>query len=193
MTAAREFDRVLDSLVRRMRAMHSLWEDASDDMDAAMANHVERPGVLPIAFTLFHMAALEDRSLIKLAGRSPLWSREWADRIQIGIPDHGKERSVDEMMGQRIGDYDAFRDYQRAVFGKTEDWLSALAPDSLGEVLRTRPLPADLANTFSARAAGRVGITRWDGIECWIYQHGIRHMGELEHARALVGLGGMTS
>ena len=32
-----------------------------------------------------------------------------------------------------------------------------------------------------------------DAIECWVFQHGIRHMGELEHARALVGLGGMTS
>jgi hypothetical protein len=193
LTTGHQFDQVLDSLVRRMRAMHSLWYDACDDMDAAMANYVERPGILPIAFTLFHMAALEDRSLLKLADRAPLWSQEWADRIQIGIPDHGKERSVEEMMGQQIGNYGAFRDYQRAVFGKTEAWLSTLDPGSLGEVLKTPPFPADLANTFSARAAGSAGITRWDGIECWVYQHGIRHMGELEHARALVGLGGMTS
>jgi DinB family protein len=175
-----------------MRAMHSLWREATDDMDAAMANHVERPGVLPIAFTLFHMAGLEDRSLVKLAGRPPLFSQEWADRIQLGVPDHGKERSVEEMMGQRIGDYDAFRDYQRAVFGKTEAWLSTLDPGSLAEVLKAPPFPPDLAHTFSARAAGRAGITRWDGIECWVFQHGIRHMGELEHARALVGLGGLT-
>jgi len=37
------------------------------------------------------------------------------------------------------------------------------------------------------------GISRSDALECWIYQHGLRHMGEIEHARALVGLGGMTS
>jgi hypothetical protein len=30
-------------------------------------------------------------------------------------------------------------------------------------------------------------------MECWWYQHGLRHMGEIEHARALVGLYGMTS
>lgn len=29
--------------------------------------------------------------------------------------------------------------------------------------------------------------------ECWTYQHGLRHMGEIELARGLVGLGGMTS
>ena len=32
-----------------------------------------------------------------------------------------------------------------------------------------------------------------NGIECWLYQHGLRHMGEIDHARTLVGLGGMTS
>ena len=32
-----------------------------------------------------------------------------------------------------------------------------------------------------------------DGFECWLYQHGLRHMGEIELARGLVGLGGMTS
>ena len=41
--------------------------------------------------------------------------------------------------------------------------------------------------------AGEAGMTRLDATECWIYQHGLRHMGEIEHARALVGLQGMTS
>jgi hypothetical protein len=41
--------------------------------------------------------------------------------------------------------------------------------------------------------AGEAGITVLDAAECWIYQHGLRHMGEIEHARGLVGLTGMTS
>jgi hypothetical protein len=48
-------------------------------------------------------------------------------------------------------------------------------------------------NTFSARVAGPEGITVLDGVECWLYQHGLRHMGEIELARAFVGLQGMTS
>ena len=32
-----------------------------------------------------------------------------------------------------------------------------------------------------------------DVLECFVYQHGLRHMGEIEHGRALVGLKGMTS
>jgi hypothetical protein len=50
-----------------------------------------------------------------------------------------------------------------------------------------------VADTFSARVAGEQGITVLDALECWIYQHGLRHMGEIELARGLVGLGGMTS
>jgi hypothetical protein len=60
-------------------------------------------------------------------------------------------------------------------------------------VVVRRPFPPRIASTYSARVAGKEGITRLDGLECWVYQHGLRHMGEVEHARALVGLQGMTS
>ena len=46
---------ILDSLRRRMRAMHSLYHDAVDTMTLEHVNHVERDGVLPIAFCLFHI------------------------------------------------------------------------------------------------------------------------------------------
>ena len=55
-------DLILDSLRRRMRAMHSLWEDAMATMGPAQVNHVERDQVLPIAFSLFHFVQIEDGS-----------------------------------------------------------------------------------------------------------------------------------
>ena len=60
-------------------------------------------------------------------------------------------------------------------------------------MLVKRPFPPQVASTYSARCAGEEGITVLDGFECWLYQHGLRHMGEIELARGLVGLGGMTS
>ena len=76
-----------------------------------------------------------------------------------------------------------------------------LDPARLTEVLVRRPFPPVAASSYSARVAGPEGITVLDGIECWHYQHGLRHMGEIELARGLVGLGldapmgraGMTS
>jgi hypothetical protein len=184
---------ILDSLQRRMAAMHSLWYQAVSDMDTDQVNHVERDGVLPIAFSLFHQAQMEDVSLVMLSGLPAIWEPSWEQRIGLGVPDHGKHRSVDEMMAQRIDDFAAFCDYQRQVFDKTAAWLAGLDPGTLAEILVTRPFPPHIATTYSARVAGPDGISRLDGTECWIYQHGLRHMGEIEHARALVGLGGMTS
>ena len=184
---------VLDSLSRRMRAMHSLWEDAVASMDVDQVNHVERVGVLPIAFSLFHFTEIEDGSVAMLGGPMPTFDAGWADRIGLAIVDNGKARTVEEMSGQRIGDYEAFCDYQRTVFDKTEKWLATLDDDGLDELVVRRPFPEQIASTYSARVAGDEGIRRLDGIECWIYQHGLRHMGEVEHARALVGLHGMTS
>jgi hypothetical protein len=186
-------DLILDSLRRRMRSMHALWERAVSTMDLDQVNHVEREPVLPIAFSLFHFVQIEDGSATMLGAGPTIYDDAWAPRMGLAIDDHGKHKTVDEMVHQRIGDYEAFKEYMRLVFEKTESWLAGLDPSALTEVVVPRPFPPQIATTFSAMVAGEPGITRLDATECWIYQHGLRHMGEIEHARALVGLEGMTS
>jgi len=192
-TLAPDATLIVDSLRRRMRAMHSLYEDAVATMGLEHVNHFEREGVLPIAFSLFHYVNMEDASFLLITGTPPVWDDEWRDQVHPAIPDHGKHRTVDEMVHQRIGDYDAFQRYMRAVFERTEAWLGELEPAGLTRVVVPRPLPPQIASTYSARVAGPEGVTVLDATECWLYQHGLRHMGEIELARGLVGLGGMTS
>jgi hypothetical protein len=186
-------DLLLDSLRRRMAAMHSLYYQAVSTMDIDHVNHVERDGVLPIAFSLFHYTNMEDASFMMITGEPPVWDDAWQARVRMTVDDHGKHRTVSEMMAQRIGDYDAFCDYQRNVFDRTEGWLSTLRRDDLDRVVIARPFPPQVASTYSARVAGDAGITVLDATECWMYQHGLRHMGEIELGRGFVGLGGMTS
>jgi hypothetical protein len=184
---------MLDSLQRRIRAMHSLYYDAVATMDLDQVNHFEREGVVPIAFSLFHIVNMFDACFFLMTGTPPIWDASWEERVQPAIADHGKHRSVAEMVDQRIGDYDQFQAYMNAVFTRTEGWLDDLDPALLGRVVVARPFPPEVASTFSARVAGPEGVTLLDAVECWIYQHGLRHMGEIELARGLVGLGGMTS
>jgi hypothetical protein len=184
---------ILDSLQRRMRALHSLYTDALDTMNVDQVNHFEREGVVPIAFSLFHIANMIDASFMLMTGTPPIWNDEWEARVRPAIADHGKHRTVAEMVHQRIGDYDAFQEYLHAVFARVEKWLEALDPGELTRVVVPRPFPDPIASTYSARVAGPDGITLLDATECWVYQHGLRHMGEIELARGLVGLGGMTS
>jgi hypothetical protein len=192
-TANQSSDLVLDSLRRRMAAMHSLYYQAVASMDLEHVNHFEREGVLPIAFSLFHYTNMEDASFLLITGIPPVWNDDWQGRVQMSIDDHGKHRTVDDMVHQRIGDFEAFKAYQRTVFDRTEIYLSEMDPADFARVVVGRPFPPLVASTYSARVAGPEGITVLDGFECWLYQHGLRHMGEIELARGLVGLGGMTS
>lgn len=184
---------VLDSLRRRIKALHSLYYEALDSMNLEQVNHFEREGVVPIAFCLFHYVNVVDASFMLMTGAAPIWNDDWMKRVAMEINDHGKHRTVDEMVHQRIGDYDAFKEYLKAVFDRTENWLDTLDPSELRRIVIARPFPPQIETTFSARVAGPEGLTLLDTAECWIYQHGLRHMGEIELARGLVGLGGMTS
>lgn len=184
---------LLDSLQRRMATMHGLYYQAVGSMDIDHVNHFERDDVLPIAFSLFHYTNMQDASFMMITGIAPIWNDEWQGRVKMAINDHGKHKTVDEMVHQRIGDYEAFKEYQRTVFDRTENYLATIDPNDFLKVLIAPPYPPMVATTYSARCAGPQGITVLDGFECWLYQHGLRHMGEIELARGLVGLGGMTS
>ena len=173
--------------------MHSLYDDACTTMTLDQVNHVTHPGVLPIAFSLVHQLLIEDGSLLFVGGTPAKFDQHWQERLGLAINDHGKTRTVDEMMEQRIGDYDAFLELQHLVFHATESFVANVDPRMFSEIVVPHPYGPGIDRTFSARVGGEAGITLSDAIESWIYQHGLRHMGEIEHARALVGLGGMTS
>ena len=161
-------------------------------MNAEQVNRVVVDGSLPIAFSLVHQALIEDGARALAGGPDPLIA-SWMDNLELALPTDGKASTVEEMMHQRIGNYDAFRTFQAATFALTDECVAGLDPPALSDILVRPPYGAVLANTFSARLGGDAGITRADAVESWIYQHALRHLGEIEHARALVGLGGLTS
>lgn len=176
-----------------MRALHGLYREATATMDTDHVNHQHREGDLRIAFSLFHIINMMDASFMLVTGITPIWNAQWQDRVQMAIDDHGKHRTHAEMADQEVGDYAALLEYMEAVFTRTEQWLESIDEHALERVVLTRPLPPQVETTFSARVAGPDGITVLDAIECWFYQHGMRHMGEIEWARGMLGLGGMTS
>ena len=76
-------------------------------------------------------------------------------------------------------------------------WIVLVAPtlpDGSPDLVNARAVVAGPGDAVCiARNAWHAGLTVLDCTECWIYQHGLRHMGEIELSRGLVGLGGMTS
>jgi len=185
----------VESLRRRVRAMNTLWERAVSDMTLEQVNHHERAGVLPIAFSLSHYIRSQDESISRpFLGETPLWVRDgWARRIGVTVDQLGREQTVEEMEQLRFGDFDAWRAYQAEVLARTDAVLDAMTEESLSVALLPK-LPPNMQQIFCAMVTGPDGpLRRLDVMECFVYQHGLRHMGEVEHGRALVGLGGMTS
>jgi hypothetical protein len=185
----------IESLQRRIEAMHELWRLGTSALTLEQVNHHERPGVLPIAFTLMHAVRSEDNSISRSVLDEPtLWERDgWAERVGVSVPDVGRGTPVEEAERSHVRDLDAWRAYQSSVFARTELALSFLPAERFSE----RPLGNTLPDWASGSLLSLVvapgqPATLIDLLECFVYQHGIRHLGELEHARALVGLGGVT-
>ncbi len=190
-----ELSDFVDSLRNRIRAMNILYERAVSDLSLDQMNHHERAGVLPMTFSFSHYIQTQDRSIsVPILGELPLWiSGGWAAKIGVSLDAFGREESVAEMEKLRFGDIDAWKAYQAAVLARTSTVLDTLTLETLGEVLMPK-LPPNMQNIFCAIVIGLdAPLRNLEVFECFIYQHGLRHMGEIEHGRALVGLQGMTS
>ncbi|TMC06612.1 MAG: hypothetical protein E6J35_02650 [Chloroflexi bacterium] len=182
------------SLAQRIAAVHSLWQQGVADLTKDQVNHVERAGVLPIAFTLMHLVVGEDRNAARYLGADALlWDAQgWAGLVGLvgEAPVRGTPMADAERI--RLGDVDAWRVYQTAVFARTERALAALPLDRFAAKAMDRP-PADkLKGSFLALIVPEGEIRVSDVCEAYLFQHAVRHLGELEHARALVGLGGLS-
>jgi len=183
------------SLRNRVRAMNVLWERAISDMTLEQVNHHERAGVLPMAFSFSHYIRMQDQYTNGPFRREPpLWvTGGWAQKVGVSVDAIGREESVGEMEQLTFGDLDAWKEYQATVLARTSEILDTINADMLGDVL-VPSLPPNAQNIFCAIVIGPgAPIRKLEALECFVYQHGLRHMGEIEHGRALVGLEGMTS
>jgi hypothetical protein len=182
------------SIARRIAAVHALWQQGVSDLTVEHVNHLERAGVLPITFSLMHLVVGEDRNAARyLDAGVMLWDEQgWAKRVGlVGQPPvRGTPMADAELI--RLGDMDAWRAYQSAVFARTERALAALPLERFAQKAMDRP-PADkLKGAFIALLVPEGEFHVSDVCEAYLFQHAVRHLGELEHARALVGLGGLS-
>ncbi|MBA2372460.1 MAG: DinB family protein [Chloroflexi bacterium] len=182
----------MNDTLPRLRALHGLWERGVAGLTVDQVNHVERAGVLPIAFTLVHFVRGEDAHAVELLDTEGLLWDQHVTRFGYEgvIPSRGTPMADAERV--RIGDMDAWRAYQRAVFAQVEQGLERLPEERLALPMFGGGRPESLRGGFLAAYVPQGTITRRHAIEAWLYQHGCRHLGELEHARALVGLGGLS-
>ena len=175
----------------RMTAVNSLLDKATSDLTLTQVNHRERAGVLSIAFSLAHVVGGQDRNVARLLDGGPMLWDSWATRVGYSgeMPQRGTPMSVAEAI--QFKDVEAWRSYQRAVFARTG---SALANAPLARFDETPAIerPKDGGGAFLFLFVPSGPIRVWQALEAYIFQHAARHLGEIEHGRALVGLGGVS-
>ncbi len=183
------------SITARITAVNDMLDLAVADLTLEQVNHVERKGVLPIAFSLMHVVGSQDRSASRfLAGEAPMLWQEgaWATRVRLDGPVPFRGTPMAEAEKLRFGDIDAWREYQSAVFARTEHLLANVPLDVFARSAFGSERPDLGRNSFLALYVPSGTIAVMDICEAYLYQHACRHLGEIEHARALVGLGGVS-
>lgn len=176
----------------RVTAANALLEAATKDLTLAQVNHKERDGVLSIAFSLAHVVGGQDRTVATFLDRGPaLWeSGGWAARVGYTgeMPRRGTPMGVAEKVTFR--DLDAWREYQAAVFARTGSAI-ANAPLARFEEIAFTDRDPNASGSFLYALVPSGPIRVLETLEAYLFQHAARHLGEIEHARALVGLGGV--
>lgn len=183
-----------ERLSRRVGTMHLLWNKATTDLTTEQINFRERAGVLPIAFSLLHYVVGEDRNVSTYLSDTPLvWeSGDWGAKIGGNIPDVRRGTPVEIAEEASLGDAAIWMAYQADVFARTENALAAAGPESYDKVV-IESIPAEMAGSFIGMTYGPGGpVVLGDILDGFVFQHGIRHLGEIEHARSLLGLQGVS-
>jgi hypothetical protein len=177
----------------RIGAVNGMLDAAVTGLTLGQINHRERAGVLSIAFSLAHVVGGQDRTVGRFLDGGPmLWaSGAWARRVGYpgDLPQRGTPMSVAEAI--QFGDVDAWREYQTAVFARTDSAIANTPIERFNEVA-IADRPADTAGSFLFAFIPSGPIRLMDVVEAYLFQHAARHLGEIEHARALVGLGGIS-
>ena len=170
----------LSILQTSMPAMHALLDKATDDMSLEQFNFRPSEGGVSPFFSLWHYARTEDNVINWVIQRRPtIWLDQGYDE-QLGLhrTAQGTGMTKAEADAVVLRDLELWREYQAGVWRVTSAYLASMDPDDFEQRRVTiKPLPE---------------MSLWGGLFGICLSHGYRHIGEIEYARGIVGLGGLT-
>ncbi len=180
------------ALNRRVGAAHASWQLAVADLTVEQVNYHERHGVLPIAFSIVHLVTTEDIRVSATFGLpDSIWKAEnIQSQIGANVPSVARGTPIDVSETLTLTDIDAWRAYQTRVFAQTEALLAAQEDIRWDDIIMDA-VPEPMRGGYLHLMVGDGPVTLGDYLEVVVYHHALRHLGELEHARALVGLTGV--
>ena len=153
---------------------HDILEQVIDDVDPEALATVPSGNVGAISAIYAHLVYDEDGMLARPAGRGTVWeSGDWAAKTGLEMP--GPMQTQEWAQSGPEYDLAAFREYARAVYAATDDYLANASDDDLDAEIET--------------FAGKVPAGRYVGTAClW---HVMSHQGEIAALKGVQGLKGL--
>lgn len=170
----------LTILQRSMASMHNLLDKAVEDMTLEQLNFRPREGGLSPFFSLWHYVRTEDNIIQWVINRGPtVWMQgDYHEKLGLHRTSQGTGMSKEDAEALTLRDLDLWREYQPKVWEATARYLETMDPAEFdARRVTIKPLPE---------------MSLWDGLYGICLSHGYRHIGEIEYARGVIGIGGLT-
>jgi hypothetical protein len=170
----------LDILRDGLRSMHGMLDKAVGDMTAANLNFRPLEGGVTPFFSLWHYVRTEDNIVnFVVQGAPTVWLDGGYDtRFGLHRTAQGTGMTDEQARAVGIDDVELWREYQSRVWQATDQFLNVLQPEDLE------------SKRVTIRPMGEMSL--WAGLNGMCLSHGYRHVGEIEYARGVIGLGGLT-
>ncbi len=170
----------LDILRDGLRGMHGMLDKATSDMTADHLNFRPIEGGIRPFFSLWHYVRTEDNIVNYVAqGRPTIWlDGKYDEAFALHRTAQGTGMTDAQAEQIRIHDVERWREYQGKVWAATAAYLDALKPEDME------------SRRVTIKPLGEMSL--WAGLNGMCLSHGYRHVGEIEYARGIIGLGGLT-
>lgn len=170
----------LSILRNGLHNMHGMLDTAVNGMTAEQLNFRPKEGGVSPFFSLWHYVRTEDNIVnFVIQRRNTAWLEGGYDQV-FGLHRTGQGTSMteDEANAVRINDVKRWMEYQQKVWQATDEYLASMSPSEFEE------------RRVTIKPVGEMSL--WDGLYGMCLSHGYRHVGEIEYARGVQGLGGLT-
>ena len=169
----------LEVIQEGLNGMHAMLDKAVAEMTEEQWNARPAGEGVSAFFSLWHYVRTEDNIVNFVAQRrNTVWLKDgWNEHFDLHRTSQGTGMTAEQANAVTLNDAEAWLRYQQAVWAATDEWVASLTLNDLDSEITIKPVPP---------------MTIWQALTGMLLYHGFRHVGEVEHARGLVGLGGLT-
>jgi len=166
--------RAQDLLRTQFEHAHDVIEQVIDDCSEETLTTVVDGTIGSISAIYAHAVFDEDGWIARPAKRETLWDRDqWAEKTGLQMP--GPMQTEEWARSGPSYDLARFRDYARAVYAATDEYLVSVSDDALSAEV--------------SAAGGTMTVAKWVGaVGLW---HLMSHQGEISALKGVQGLKGL--